>query len=167
MQLTHEAHSKPKDDAKDIIVLCDHVKGPANIGSIFRLSDAFGVNEIIFGGLSLDLSSSRLKRTARNTHEKVRFRESADLQITLQELHTQGYDSLALEITDQSIPLHTLPKIAWDKVVIIIGNENFGISENLLRKVSQTGHISMLGINSSMNVAQALGIALYEITRSE
>ena len=166
MQLTHEAHSSPIDNTKDIIVLCDHVKGPANIGSIFRLSDAFGVNEIIFGGQALDLSSSRLKRTARNTHHKVRFRESADLQPTLQELHSQGYHSIAIEITDQSIPLHTLARTTWDKVVVIVGDENFGISEGLLKLVSQTAHIPMLGVNSSMNVAQALGIALYEITRS-
>lgn len=165
MQLTHQAHNIPKDNSKDIIVLCDHVKGPANIGSIFRLSDAFGVKEIIFGGPSVDISSSRLKRTARNTQDKVRFRESANLQLTLQELHAQGYHSIAIEITDQSIPLHKLSNTAWDKVVLIIGDENFGISEGILKMVTQTGHISMLGINSSMNVAQALGIALYELTR--
>jgi tRNA G18 (ribose-2'-O)-methylase SpoU len=96
----------------------------------------------------------------------VRCRESADLQPTLQELHNQGYHSIAIEITDQSIPLHTVARTAWDKVVLIVGDENFGISDGLLKLVSQTAHIPMLGVNSSMNVAQALGIALYEITRS-
>ena len=166
MQLTHESHTKPEGSSKDIIVLCDHVKGPANIGSIFRLSDAFGVTEIIFGGHLLDLSSSRLKRTARNTHEKVRFRESEDLQTTLKELHAQGYRSIAIEITDNSMPIQKLPSGVLDKVVLIVGDENFGVSDSLLKMTEHNAHISMMGTNSSMNVAQALGIALYEITRS-
>ena len=166
MQLTHEAHIKPEGSSKEIIVLCDHVKGPANIGAIFRLSDAFGVNEIIFGGHPIDLTSSRLKRTARNTHEKVRFRESEDLQTTLNDLHSQGYQSIAVEITLSSIPIQKINNEGLKKVVLILGDENFGISEGILEMATHTAHIKMLGMNSSMNVAQALGIALYEITRS-
>lgn len=165
MQLTHEAHMRPKDSFKDVIVLCDRVKGPANLGSIFRLADAFGVSEIVFGGASLDLSSSRLKRTARNTHKKVRFRESGHVLTTLEELHAKGYHSIAIEITDSSIPIQQINRNELEKVVLIVGDENFGVSESLLELVTCTAHIPMLGHNSSMNVAQALGIGLYELTR--
>jgi tRNA G18 (ribose-2'-O)-methylase SpoU len=136
------------------------------MGSIFRLADAFGVNEIIFGGGTLDLSSNRLRKTARNTHEKVRFRESIQLSIALEELHSQGYTSIAIEITDTSTPLQTLNSRSFKKTAVIVGDENFGISERLLELATFTAHIPMLGNNSSMNVAQALGIALYELTRS-
>lgn len=166
MQLTHNAHTKSSNSSKDIVVLCDHVKGPANIGSIFRLCDAFGVTEIVFGGHPLDVTSGRLKRTARNTHEKVSFRESENVQTSLKELHAQGYHSIAIEITDNSIPLQKAANSGLHKVVLIVGDENFGVSESLLKMTEQIAHITMLGTNSSMNVAQALGIALYEITRS-
>jgi tRNA G18 (ribose-2'-O)-methylase SpoU len=166
VQLTHKDHITTNSISKDIIILCDHVKGPANLGSIFRLADAFGVTEIFFATGTLDVSSNRLKKTARHTHEKVRFRESEQCITTLEELHLQGYTSIAIEITDTSIPLQTLPCNTLEKVVLIIGDENFGISDDLLAMVTFTAHIPMLGTNSSMNVAQALGIALYELTRT-
>ena len=51
-------------------------------------------------------------------------------------------------------------------MVLIVGNENFGIDKDLLEWSDQKVHINMFGINSSMNVAQATGIALFEITKS-
>ncbi|MEJ6791494.1 MAG: adenylyl-sulfate kinase, partial [Lacinutrix sp.] len=47
----------------------------------------------------------------------------------------------------------------------IIGDENFGISESILKQCDTTIHINMFGQNSSMNVVQATNIALYEITK--
>ena len=48
---------------------------------------------------------------------------------------------------------------------MIVGNENFGISESVLKKVDQTVHITMYGNNSSMNVVQATAIGLYVLTK--
>ena len=52
------------------------------------------------------------------------------------------------------------------KVALIVGNEISGISEELLKLADNRLHITMFGRNSSMNVAQSAGIALYEITKS-
>jgi tRNA G18 (ribose-2'-O)-methylase SpoU len=46
-----------------------------------------------------------------------------------------------------------------------LGNERLGVSEQLLKQVQHTAHIEMFGANSSMNVAQATAIALYELTK--
>ncbi|RMB59493.1 TrmH family RNA methyltransferase [Dokdonia sinensis] len=162
-QLSHTDHSKPHI-SKQIILMCDGVQSPANIGSLFRLGDAFGVDEIIFGGVQIDLSSNRLRRTARNTYEVVRFRESEYLTTTLTQLHSEGYSSIALEITQNSIPIDQI-KTKPKKVVLIIGNERNGVSEELLKLSQHTAHIPMLGNNSSMNVAQAAAIAFYELRR--
>jgi tRNA G18 (ribose-2'-O)-methylase SpoU len=74
----------------------------------------------------------------------------------------KGYDIIALEISDISIPSE---RIALDKkaVVLIIGNEQFGISDEILALTSKHMHIEMYGENSSMNVVQATGIALYTL----
>ena len=48
---------------------------------------------------------------------------------------------------------------------MLIGNEIDGISETFLKKSHQVIHIEMFGKNSSMNVVQATGIALYELTK--
>lgn len=162
-QLSHSDHKRSTSSGR-IVLLCDGVQSPANIGSLFRLGDAFGVDEIIFGGVHVDLSSNRLRRTARNTYEVVRFRESEHLPTTLSQLHNEGFSSIAVEITASSTPLNKL-KISAKKLVLIIGNERNGISDELLELSQNTVHIPMLGNNSSMNVAQAAAVAFYELRR--
>jgi len=148
-----------------MIIICDHIVSPANMGSIFRLADAFGVSEIIFCGNQPDITSSRLRKTARNTESMVRFRESEDLAKTLTQLHEDNFTSVAIEITDDSIAIQKMNFSSIENIVIIVGSERNGISNTTLKMVHHTAHISMFGTNSSMNVAQAAGIALYEITR--
>jgi len=164
-QLTHNQQHN-RFSSKNIILLCDHVKGPANIGGLFRLADAFGITEIIFAGHFPDMRSNRLKRTSRSAHEKICFRESENTKIDLEVLHQKGYTSIALEITSKSIPLQELNVTNEDKIVLIIGDENHGVSKEVLDAVQYSVHIPMFGTNSSMNVAQAAGIAFYELTRS-
>ena len=48
---------------------------------------------------------------------------------------------------------------------LILGDENFGVSEFVLEQCDAVVHINMYGNNSSMNVAQATSIALYEFTK--
>jgi len=162
MQRTHSSH-KAQAPTKKIVLLCDNVQGPANVGSIFRLADAFGVHEIIFGGKAPDTSSSRLKKTARNTEKIVRFRESQNLILAIQDLMSDGFTPIALEITSDSVPITKYPKNK-NAIALIIGAEAHGVSQELLDIAHQTLHIPMLGVNSSMNVSQATGIALFALT---
>lgn len=163
-QLTHE-HYKNDFKKREIILLCDHVKSPANIGGIFRLADAFAVSEIIFHGTHIDLTSNRLKKTARNTHESIPFHESENLIDNIKILKTQGYSILALEITSQSKSIATFEVANHDKIALIVGDERNGISTEILNNyVNHTLHIPMYGRNSSMNVAQATAIALYSLS---
>lgn len=164
MQLTHTHHS-PASHNKEIIIVCDHVSGPANAGSIFRLADAFGVQEIIFCGNTPDVTSSRLRKTARNTERTVRFRESENIAITLINLREQGFNTIALEIDSTSIPIAEVHIANMSKISLVIGAESTGVTPEALKQCAVIAHIPMHGINSSMNVAQAAGIALYELTR--
>ncbi len=164
MQLTHTHHT-PASHNKEIIIVCDHVSGPANAGSIFRLADAFGVQEIIFCGNTPDVTSSRLRKTARNTERTVRFRESGNITTTLANFKEQAFTIIGLEIDSTSIPIANLESKKLHKIVLVIGAESTGISDKTLSQCEIKAHIPMYGINSSMNVAQATGIALYELTR--
>lgn len=113
----------------------------------------------------LDLNSSRLKRTARTTHENTLFEERENTFEICQNLKNNGHTLLALEIAEGSIPLETLDYSKIEKPVLIIGNENHGIDANVLQLAHHIIHINMFGKNSSMNVAQATAISLFEITK--
>jgi tRNA G18 (ribose-2'-O)-methylase SpoU len=145
-----------------IVLLCDGVQSPANIGSIFRISEAFGVEKIIFCNAVIDFSSARLRKTARNTIESAEYEVSNDILAELEQLKLQNYELIGLEITDSSIALD-LFQPTNKKIALVVGNERHGISQEVLALVSDTVHIQLYGTNSSMNVSQATGIALFSL----
>ena len=163
MAFQHSHTTTPFSKKKfPVIVLCDGLSSPANVGSLFRICEALGIDQIIFYKSEIDFNSSRLKRTARETHKSVDFSTSDDIISTLEGLKKNGYDIIALEISEISIPSE---EISLDNkgVALIIGSEQFGIAEEILAFAPKHMHIEMYGKNSSMNVVQATGIALYTI----
>lgn len=140
--------------------------GDANIGSIFRLADAFNIEKIIFCGTAFNPESNRLRRTARSTQEKVTSEFAENTSEEILKLKDKNYKVFALEITSGSIPLEKIQLENNTKIALIIGNERHGIEESVLKLADKIVHINMFGHNSSMNAAQATGIALYEITKS-
>ncbi|MBT8318675.1 MAG: TrmH family RNA methyltransferase [Gramella sp.] len=164
-QLTHKETSFQKTEFP-IILLLDNITGEANLGSIFRLADAFGINKLIFCGTPPNLKSNRLKRTARNTYNTVDFEYHEDSVETIMTLKESGYKCLGIEITSSSEPINSFTLEKVQNILLIAGNERHGISEEVLKLCEEFYHIEMFGENSSMNVAQSIGIALYEITRA-
>ena len=61
--------------------------------------------------------------------------------------------------------MHTFEFKQKSPIAIVIGDENFGVSESILKISDDIIHIDMYGHNSSMNVVQATNIALYELTK--
>ncbi len=140
--------------------------GDANIGSIFRLADAFNIEKIVFCGTPFNPENNRLKRTARSTLKNVAHEFQENSTVAIKKLKELNYAIFALEITSDSQILNSINFEKESKIVLIIGNERNGIDDSLLEIADKKVHIEMFGNNSSMNVAQATGIALYEITKS-
>ncbi len=147
-----------------IVLVCDHVTNAPNIGSLFRIADAFGVEKIIFCGEGITIGR-KVTKTSRATEKFVNHEFSTSTKQVVDALINSGYQILALEITANSTPIHNYKLDGTKPIALIIGDENFGISEPILNKANQTIHIDMFGNNSSMNVVQATNIALYEITK--
>lgn len=82
----------------------------------------------------------------------------------IEHLKQNGYQIISLEITHSSQPIHTFNISRKKPIALVVGNENFGVSEQILKQ-SEAIHIEMYGQNSSMNVVQATSIALYELTK--
>jgi tRNA G18 (ribose-2'-O)-methylase SpoU len=80
-------------------------------------------------------------------------------------LKARGWRIVALELSTRSVPLDELAVARGDRVCLVVGAENVGVSQALLDVADATVHIPMRGHNSSMNVANACAIATYEIAR--
>ncbi|KAF2508824.1 TrmH family RNA methyltransferase [Flavobacterium foetidum] len=163
MQLTHH-ENRFERKTFPITLVCDHIYFQQNIGSLFRISEAFGVENIIFYGKDIPLTPRKINKTSRSTHLHVPhsvIEEFSELQSFLLD---NSFEIIALEITSNSKPLKEVIFPENKKIALVIGSEISGISAELLKLSSQIVHIKMFGNNSSMNVVQATSIALYELT---
>ena len=163
MQLDHYT-SKFTKQRFPIILISDNVSHAANLGSLFRTADAFGVEYIVLGGAAVELGR-KFTKTSRATEQSVSFEQLENIQGKIQKLKSENYICIALEITDHSIPVSELELPKNSKIAFIIGDENHGVSTSVLEYCDHTVHIEMYGQNSSMNVVQATSIALYEFTK--
>jgi len=162
VQLTHY-NSKFKPKQFPVVLICDNISNAANVGSLFRTADAFGIEKLIFCGEDIPLGK-KMKRTSRSTENYVSYDIEPSIENVLRQ-HRESHRLIALEITTDSRPL-TAYQIQNDKpIALIIGNENFGLSKTVLNQCHDVLHIEMYGQNSSMNVVQAASIALYEISK--
>lgn len=163
MQLTHDT-SKFNQHSFPITLVCENVTDAANIGSLFRTADAFGIEKLIFSGNPIPFGR-KMAKTSRATEKYVNFEWCENSTEVLKNLKSLGYQIIALEITDHSNPLTHIKLKTNQPITLLIGDENFGVSEACLKLADHIIHIDMFGQNSSMNVVQATSIALYEITK--
>ncbi len=165
LQLDHSTH-RPARPALALRYLVHDFDVPMNVGSVFRLADALGVEMVHLTGRSAVPPNRKLRRTSRATEQHVSFRHDADPLPVLRELRAGGYRIVSLELTSTSIDIRQLPVAAADRICLVLGSENRGVAQALLDGSDQTVHIPMLGVHSSMNVAAACAIATFEIIRA-
>ena len=163
MQLDHYS-SKFIKRQFPIVLICDAISNAPNIGSLFRTADAFGVAKLYLCGDYVPLGR-KMTKTSRATEKAVLYELIPEASTVVADLKKQNYQIISIEITSDSIPIHKLTINSNQPIAIVIGAENFGISETLLNQSDAVVHIDMYGQNSSMNVVQATSIALYEITK--
>ena len=147
-----------------ITLVCDNVSNAPNIGALFRIADAFGVEKLILTGEQIHLGR-KMKKTSRATENAIPHEIHENILPVVQLFKNNDHQIIALEITNNSIAINQYQLDTSRPIVLIVGDENFGISETVLDLCDTIIHIKMFGQNSSMNVVQATNIALYEFTK--
>src|SRR5690606_13737427 len=141
----HNTAFSPKQHP--IILVCDQLTGAANIGSIFRLADAFGIQKIYFLGSEFEFNR-RIENTSMATHRRVAFEFIDSIEELPLKDNQLKCNCIALEITNTSIPIQKLNIQTDLPTYLVLGNENYGVSEALFNIVDQSYHITMFGRNS-------------------
>ncbi len=138
---------------------------PMNIGSLFRIADALGIEKIYLSGTSIVPPNRKIKKTSRSTEKYVPYSYEKNPVRIIESLKASGYTIISLEITSASIDIKNLAISKNEKICLVLGSENTGVNQTLLDLSDITIHVPMLGENSSMNVAMACSIAAFEIIR--
>ena len=152
-----------------IYIIVDNVLDTYNIGSIFRLADAVAAEEVILCGESLTPPHTRIKKASINTTEVVKWRYEKTVEIAIEKLKIKNKNDkskikiIAVEQDKRSVPY---TEVEWSfPLVLIVGNESFGVSKEVLEMCDTIIELPMWGVNRSLNVVVSLGIVLYEVMK--
>ena len=162
-QTIHDANFFKKKK-NSVTLLCDGELAPSNIGALFRIADSFGIPKIHFKAKNFPIGSKRMERTSRTTHKLVPYSLQDDFGELIKSFKENGVRCIGLEITNDSMPIRDIAINPGENIALVVGHEKTGISKTVLDALDLVVHIPMYGLNSSMNVAVATGIGLYEIT---
>jgi len=169
IQLNHADH-KQTNIKFPLSIIANDISSPLNVGSLFRLCDAMGVERLYLCGQIPLPPNSKISKTSRSTEKYVNYESHADAEALIKTLKKSGAFIIALEITSSSITIDSAEfrqAVTDNKsICLILGSEDAGVSEYLLSLADITVHIPMYGNNSSMNVISAASIACFEIIRN-
>lgn len=167
MNVRQLEHHEVDNDRKrfPLRVVAENIHSPGNIGLVFRTSEAMGVERLYLSKAAVTLEPRKFDRAARSTQKLLSFEWVDSVRACILELKKEGFTVFGLELTNDSHDLRTFRFASISKLALVIGTERNGISEPVLAELDGCLSISMYGVKTSMNVAAALAIALYEITQ--
>jgi tRNA G18 (ribose-2'-O)-methylase SpoU len=161
-QLNHdECKVLHKNFRPNIIFVLENFEHEENIGSAFRLADAFNIDSIIIVSDG-QLMQKKIDKTARSCNQYVKHVVVPKIEYALEIVKAKGYTPYCVDYTTESRPIRDVDFAAHKGVALIMGNEKYGVSQSTLDMCSRSVHIEMFGNNTSMNVASALAIVAYK-----
>lgn len=144
------------------LLMLDRVTDVRNFGAIARTAECAGVDGIVIGEKgSAPVTSDAMKTSAGALNYLPVCREK-DLKKTIRLLRDSGIRVIAC--TEKAAKNIYDIEIAGP-VALIMGSEEDGIDNALLRDADELAKIPMKGKIGSLNVSVAAGIAIYEILR--
>ncbi len=144
-----------------VVVVLDNVRSVLNVGSVFRTSDAFRVQEVHLCGVTATPPGKEMNKTALGATESVEWHYFENTTDSLKKLKSEGFLLLALEQTEGSIPLHNFD-FTDIKVALIFGNEVKGVSSDALKLCDASLEIPQFGTKHSLNISVSAGIAIWQ-----
>ena len=157
---THQRHKPPTplERPRELVLVCAPMRSNINLSRIARAAGCSGVERIICTGpAKLD------RKIARDGAETVELEIHRTLPPVLQRLKDEGWQLVGLEQTSGSESLYDFQ---FDRrIVLVIGNERLGLTDDLLPLLDRTVEIPVYGLPYSFNVATATAMALYEYCR--
>lgn len=143
-------------------LLLDRITDVRNFGAIARTAECAGLDGIVIGEKgSAPITSDAMKTSAGALNHLPVCRER-DLKKTLQLLRDSGIRVVACtEKASKNLYEVNLS----GPIALIMGSEEDGISDPLLREAEELAKIPMRGKIGSLNVSVAAGVGIYEVVR--
>lgn len=144
------------------VVVIDGVVDTTNIGAIFRSAAALGIDAVLLTRNSCDPLNRRAVRVSMGSVFLVPW---TWVDHPVESLRHLGFKTIAMALTDNSVPLDYPPLKQIDRMAIIMGTEGDGLPTGTIREADYVVRIPMAHGVDSLNVAAASAVAFWELCK--
>jgi len=145
-----------------LIVICDELSDPHNLGAIMRSAECAGAHGVIIPKRrSVGLTATVAKASA-GAVEYMKVARVANINNTINELKEKGVWIFGAA-GEGSVPMYKADLTG--PAAIVIGNEGDGLGQLVRKNCDMLVNIPMSGRISSLNASAAASILLYEAVR--
>ncbi|MCM1317419.1 MAG: TrmH family RNA methyltransferase [Bacteroides sp.] len=144
-----------------LVLVVDNVRSLNNIGSLFRTSDAFAVEQMVLCGISAVPPSAEIHKTALGAEESVAWTYCESTLDAVRELQAEGVTVCCLEQVKGSVELQEFKLEPGRRYAIVIGNEVDGVLPEVVDASDVCLEIPQRGTKHSLNVSVSAGLAIW------
>jgi tRNA G18 (ribose-2'-O)-methylase SpoU len=145
-----------KDPIWPISIYLDHLRSAHNVGSIIRTVEAFSLGALYFSTQTPYVDHKQVRDASMGAYQWVTCHPNADIMKLTSPI-------IALETSEKAIDIYEF--IFPESFTLVLGNEEYGCSQQTLLKADYLIEIPLRGKKNSLNVANAFAIAAGEIYR--
>ena len=146
--------------APRLVVICEQVRDPGNLGTIIRAADAAGADAVVLTGRTVDPYNPKVVRATTGSLFHLPIAVGAELSDVVTRAHDAGIRVLAADVggSDFLAARGVLAEpTAW-----LFGNEARGLDDDALELADLTLRLPIYGAAESLNLATAASVCLYE-----
>ena len=156
-EIIDEARSKNK---RILLLLCDDIEDPHNLGAIIRCADGAGCDGIVIPKRRTTPINQTVIKTSAGALEYAKIARVSNLANTIDYLKEKNIWVYAADGGGDNYMNYSFDC----DVALVVGNEGKGISKLVKEKCDGIISIPMYGGVSSLNVSTATAVLLYDIT---
>lgn len=145
----------------ELVVLVDKVQDPGNMGTIIRSAHAAGAAGIVMTKGTVDIYNDKTLRSTMGSIFYIPIVEDDSLDF-VKSLKKEGYKLVVSSLQGKN---NFFEENLQGKVMIAVGNEGNGVSDEVYDIADIKVKIPMPGEAESLNVAVATSIMIYEKIR--
>lgn len=151
-----------KESTKNpIVIVLDNVRSAMNVGSVFRTSDAFLIEEIILVGITAQPPNREIQKSALGATETMEWKYFSTSEDCIQYLKEKKYTILSIEQSDHSTMLNEFKIEENMQYALVFGNEVDGVSYDFINESVACIEVPQFGTKHSLNIAVCAGIVTW------
>lgn len=149
---------------KNFFLILDGIANPDNLGMVLRTADASGVDAVILLSESTHHFNKNAIRGARGAVGRLPIYFCDDDFALMKTLQKHNFKIMGTSARFESSNFYDVG-FGADNVAVIVGNESNGIRKEILDQCTDYVKIPMVDGQSSLNIAVAAALILYECGR--